>query len=78
MSFVGDPHCSISFVPFGLGELRTGLPTVLRLGMHSFAGSRLAAAGSAASLGTLMTSIETMPLKSGKRGVSGIGRLFSG
>jgi hypothetical protein len=46
--------------------------------MHSFAGSRLAAAGSAAPLGTLMTSIETMPLKSGKRGVSGIGELFSG
>jgi hypothetical protein len=46
--------------------------------MDSFAGSRLAAAGSAAPLGTLMTSIETMPLKSGKRGVSGIGGLFSG
>jgi hypothetical protein len=46
--------------------------------MDSFAGSRLAAAGSGAPIGTLMTSIETMPVKSGKRGVSGIGGLFSG
>lgn len=59
-------------------QLRTGLPTVLRRGMDSFAGSRLAAAGSGAAIGTLMTSTETMPLKPGKRGVSGIGGLFSG
>jgi hypothetical protein len=35
-------------------------------------------AGSVAPIGTLMTSIEIMLLKSGKRGVSGIGGLFSG
>jgi hypothetical protein len=69
--FVRDPHSSISFVPFGLGELRTGLPRDLRRWMHSFAGS-------AAALGTLMISIETMPLKSGKRGVSGIGGFSAG
>lgn len=67
-----------SFRPIRACQLRTGLPTVLRRGMDSFTGSRLAAAGSVAPLGTLMTSIETMPLKSGKRGVSGIGGLFSG
>jgi len=59
------------FRPIRACQLRTGLPTVLRRGMDSFAGS-------VAPIGTLMTSIEIMLLKSGKRGVSGIGGLFSG
>jgi hypothetical protein len=53
-------------------------PRFYAVGCILLPGSRLAAAGSAAPLGTLMTSIETMPLKSGKRGVFGIGELFSG
>jgi len=63
----------------GLVNSALAYPRFYALGCILSPGSRLAAAGSsAAPLGTLMTSIEAMPLKSGKRGVSGIGGLFCG